>query len=94
MSRARSATWGITQEPNASWGSASMIARRMQVEKTAGRVLIGPKKLGRGYARIVANRDGSGRIESFDPVSRIWVPAPENITFSEVWSAPSTSFFT
>ena len=94
MSRTRSATWGITQEPKASRGAASMIVKRMQVEKTADRVLIGPKKLGRSYVRIVANRDGSGRIESFDPVSRIWVPAPENITFSEVWSAPSTSFLT
>jgi len=94
MSRTRSTTWGIAQEPKASSGSASTIAKRMQVEKTAGRVLIGPKKLGRGYVRIVANRDGSGRIESFNSVSRIWVSAPESITFSDVWSAPSTSFLT
>ena len=68
-----------------------MVARRMQVQKTAGRVLLGPKKIGRGYARIVASRDGSGRIESFDLVSRLWVTAPESITFSEVWSAPPAS---
>ena len=77
-----------------SGGAASMIAKRMQVEQTAGRVLIGPKRLGRGYVRIVANRDGSGRIESFDRVSKSWVPAAESITFSEVWSAPSTSSLT
>lgn len=94
MSRDRGGTLGIPTEPTASAGSASMVAKRMQVEKTAGRVLIGPKKIGRGYARIVANRDGSGRIESFDLVSRIWVPAPESVTFSEVWSAPSASLLT
>ena len=65
-----------------------MAVRRMQVEKHAGRVLIGPKKLGQGYVRIVANRDGSGRIESFDPVSRTWIAASDSITFSAVWSAP------
>jgi len=65
----------------------------MQVEKHAGRVLIGPKKLGQGYARVVANRDGSGRIESFDPISRTWIPAAESITFSDVWSAPAALSF-
>ena len=60
----------------------------MRVAKDAGRVLVGPKKLTSGYARIVANRDGSGRIESFDPVSSTWCPAPENLSFTEVWSAP------
>jgi hypothetical protein len=61
----------------------------MHVAKDPGRVLVGPKKLGRSYARIVAGKDGSGRIETFDSVSGTWSPAPENITFSEVWSAPS-----
>lgn len=54
-----------------------------------GRVLIGPKRLQSGYARIVAQKDGSGRIESFNPASRTWLLAPEHVTFSEVWSAPS-----
>jgi hypothetical protein len=54
-------------------------------------VLVGPKKLRLGYARIVSTKDGSGRIESFDSVSRTWIPAPESITFSEVWSAPAAS---
>jgi hypothetical protein len=63
-------------------------AQRMRVEKEAGRVLVGPKKLKSGYARIVSNRDGSGRIESFDLVSRTWRAAPESLTFTEVWGAP------
>ena len=91
MPRDRAGTSGVTPEPTASSGSVAMVARRMQVEKAAGRVLIGPKKIGQGYARIVANRDGSGRIESFDPVSRTWVPASDSVTFSEVWSAPPAS---
>lgn len=70
---------------------ASMAVKRMLVEKHAGRVLVGPKKLRQGYARIVSGKDGCGRIESFDSVSRTWIPAPESITFSEVWSAPAAS---
>lgn len=93
MSRHRAGISGVTQAPVVLTGSASMAVRRMQVEKNAGRVLIGPKKLGQGYARIVANRDGSGRIESFDLVSRTWIPASDGITFSAVWSAPAASTF-
>jgi hypothetical protein len=63
----------------------------MLVEKTVGRVVVGPKKLRQCYARIVSGRDGSGRIECFDPMSRTWIPAPESITFSEIWSAPAAS---
>jgi hypothetical protein len=58
---------------------------------TAPRVLIGPKKLLGGYVRIVAHKDGSGRIESFNPESRTWSLAAESVTFSEVWSAPPVS---
>lgn len=61
----------------------------MHVENAPGRVLIGPKQLLGGYARIVAEKDGSGRIERFDPASRTWFLAPESVTFSQVWSAPS-----
>lgn len=57
-------------------------------EVKAGRVLVGPKKLGAGYARIVSERDGSGRIESFNPVSKQWFQAPDSVTFADVWSAP------
>lgn len=89
MTRHRAGASGTTLEPTGLPGSASMAARRMQVEKHAGRVLIGPKQLGQSYARIVANRDGSGRIESFDLVSKTWIPASDSITFSDVWSAPA-----
>lgn len=57
----------------------------------AGRVLLGPKKVHAGYARIVALKDGSGCIESFDPVSRTWAQAPQSQTFDEVWGAPAGS---
>ena len=54
----------------------------------AGRVLLGPKAVHGGYARIVAQKDGSGCIESFNPVSRTWFAAPLSVTFAEVWGAP------
>ena len=54
----------------------------------AGRVLIGPKKIEGGYARIVAHKDGSGCIECFDLASRTWSSAAQSVTFSEVWRAP------
>lgn len=60
----------------------------MHVENVVGRVLVGPKKLRSCFARIVSQKDGSGRIEKFDPASRTWFEAPESVTFSEVWSAP------
>jgi hypothetical protein len=66
-------------------------AQLMHVDNVAGRVLVGPKKLRSCYVRIVSLKDGSGRIEKFDLVSRTWFEAPESITFSEVWSAPSVS---
>ena len=69
----------------------SVKAQLMHVENVAGRVLVGPKKLRSCYARIISLKDGSGRIEKFDLVSRTWLEAPESITFSEVWSAPLVS---
>ena len=68
-----------------------MKAQMMRVETLPGRVLLGPKKLRNAYVRIVSQRDGSGRIERYDTASGNWSPAPENVTFSEVWSAPSVS---
>ena len=53
----------------------------------AGRVLLGPKQVGVGYARIVAVKDGSGRIECYDQKTASWAPAPPNLTFNEVWAA-------
>jgi hypothetical protein len=67
----------------------NMKAQLMHVDNVAGRVLVGPKKLRSCYARIVSQKDGSGRIEKFDLVSGTWFEAHESITFSEVWSAPS-----
>ena len=66
-----------------------MKPRKTQIANAVGRVLVGPKKLQNGYARIVSQKDGSGRIEEFDAASGTWFEAHENITFSEVWSAPS-----
>lgn len=61
-------------------------------EPVSGRVLVGPKVLGKGYARIVALKDGSGRIESFDLATRKWLVAPNSVTFTDVWSAPAVPF--
>ena len=68
-----------------------MKAQMMHVATLPGRVLVGPKKLRASYVRIVAQRDGSGRIEKYDAASGNWSPAPDSVTFSEVWSAPSVS---
>lgn len=68
-----------------------MKAQTMRVDNLPGRVLVGPKKLRNSYVRIVSQRDGSGRIERYDHASGNWSPAPESVTFSEVWSAPSVS---
>jgi hypothetical protein len=65
-----------------------MKAQMMHVETTPGRVLVGPKKLSGGFVRIVSLKDGSGRIEKLDLKSGAWLPAPESVTFGEVWSAP------
>jgi hypothetical protein len=88
MSRKRTA--GAQRDGDAAdnWAPGPAPAQKMHVEKGAGRVLVGPKKLKSGYARIVSNRDGSGRIESFNPASGTWCPAPESVSFTEVWCAP------
>lgn len=52
-----------------------------------GRVLLGPKEVGAGYARIIALKDGSGCIESFDKITGKWAAAPLDLTFSAVWKA-------
>jgi hypothetical protein len=69
----------------------SLKVQLMHVENGVGRVLIGPKKLSGCYARIVSQKDGSGRIEKFDFASRSWLEAPVSVTFSEVWSAPAAN---
>lgn len=59
-------------------------------EIVSGRTVLGPKKIGRGYARIVSQSDGSGRIETFDPGSQTWIMT-EAISFAEIWAAPIVS---
>jgi hypothetical protein len=59
--------------------------------KKAGRVVVGPRQVQQGYARIVGCEDGSGRIELYDPAKRLWVDASNECTFSELWSAPPVS---
>ena len=56
--------------------------------KAVGRVVLGPRRVGRQYARIVAHRDGSGVIELYDAETGLWADALEQCTFSEIWSAP------
>ena len=66
-------------------------AQMMRVLSGPGRVMVGPKRLRHCYARIVSLKDGSGGIERYDPRSGTWMPAPESITFGEIWSAPSAA---
>ena len=56
--------------------------------KTVGRVVLGPRRVGPQYARIVAHRDGSGVIELYDATSGVWSEAVDQCSFSEIWSAP------
>ena len=63
-------------------------AQMMRVENGPGRVVMGPKRLRSCFARIVSLKDGSGCIERYDPRTGTWSPAPESITFGEIWSAP------
>jgi hypothetical protein len=57
-------------------------------DNPVGRIVLGPRRVRNGYARIVANANGSGRIELFDARSGAWRDAAEKCTFSELWSAP------
>jgi len=58
-------------------------------DRTVGRVVLGPRLLGKEYVRIVARADGSGRIELYDRNTKSWQDALERCTFSDVWSAPT-----
>ena len=55
--------------------------------KTAGRIVLGPRMVGKQYARIVALADGSGRIEIYDKGAGHWRAALESCGFGELWSA-------
>ena len=58
--------------------------------KITGRIVLGPRRVGMHYARIVARADGSGRIELYDRQSGAWHEAVEECSFSEIWSAPAS----
>ena len=55
--------------------------------KSTGRVVLGPRQVKNGYARIVAIADGSGRIEVFDAKVGTWCDAVGTCSFDELWSA-------
>ena len=57
--------------------------------RTAGRIVLGPREVRGRYVRIVAQADGSGRIEIYDVDSASWSDAVEQCSFSDVWSAPA-----
>lgn len=57
--------------------------------RTVGRTVLGPREVRGRYVRIVAQADGSGRIEIYDSGSASWSDAVEECTFSDVWSAPA-----
>ncbi len=56
-----------------------------------GKVVIGPRAIGSSFYRIVSLQDRSGRIETFDPQSRAWLAAPEEVTFTDVWKGEPVS---
>jgi hypothetical protein len=55
--------------------------------KTTGRVVLGPRRVGPNFARIVALVDGSGLIEIYDEAAGSWCAAGDACNFSELWSA-------
>jgi hypothetical protein len=65
-----------------------LIVRKREI--SSGRTVLGPRKIGGIYARIVSLSDGSGRIEMFDGDSDTWV-VTEAISFSDIWNAPVVS---
>ena len=65
----------------------STIARPI---KTTGRVVLGPRLVGKQYARIVALVDGSGLIEVYDGSTGTWGAAGDSCDFGALWSANPT----
>ena len=59
----------------------------------AGKVVIGPRAIGNHFYRIISLQDRSGRIETYDPQSRKWLAAPEDVSFTDVWKAEPVSQF-
>jgi hypothetical protein len=59
--------------------------------KHTGRIVLGPRQVRNGYARIVATADGGGRIEMFDAKSGAWCEASAECTFGDLWSGTPIS---
>jgi hypothetical protein len=57
--------------------------------KTVGRVVLGPRLVGKDYVRIVARADGSGHMERYDRNTASWRDALESCTFTDLWAAPA-----
>ena len=55
--------------------------------KVTGRVVLGPRRVGAKYARIVALVDGSGLIQIYDAATRSWSAAGDACSFGDLWSA-------
>ena len=64
-----------------------MKATLARPNKSVGRIVLGPRPVKNGYARIVATADGSGRIEVFDAAMGAWHDAVGACTFDELWRA-------
>lgn len=64
-----------------------MQATMAHPNKSTGRVVLGPRQVRNGYARIVAIADGSGRIEIFDAKLGTWCDGGGECSFDELWSA-------
>lgn len=77
----------VAEEPILGGEVSSVKISTTSKAKIDGRVMVGPKKVRGGYARIVSCKDGSGSIESFDSASGTWAVAEQSLTFAEVWSA-------
>ena len=55
--------------------------------KSTGRVVLGPRRVGEQYARIVAMVDGSGLIQVYDDATGEWCAAGDTCAFGALWSA-------
>lgn len=87
--RQRPLRWRAARSPafgSTALGDHVLVARP---DKTAGRIVLGPRRLGHDYVRIVARPDGSGRVEIYDRSIRAWADALERFSFIDVWRAPA-----
>jgi hypothetical protein len=61
----------------------AIVARPLKV---AGRVVLGPRLVGKQYTRIIALANGAGRLEIYDDAAGAWCAAPDSC-FALLWSA-------